>query len=400
MGDRYVRGWDDIEGYNMSVHSYIRAAPWFCSNDTVPQNATYVPYDEVKAFIVAQTALNQTAKSDVRSLSTIAPKELAERFIFGWALAKVFTSVIGLAGTLFGTSCSIYSAFGGQIGSTTKKACAFAGIIGILTGGYSVMDSIRGARAASVSSDMFQEMFITNYAERLGDSSSGIGNLGNPFRKRDELHAALRNVTTAGNVYQLHHHETGELHNVLDILSGNRSHPLLAKVSGPHYKDWALSPTLRIWHQAHPTKENRTLTVVSHYNEATEKIVRRQLTCAGAEGVPVYASPVFTNDAQGDELDRCSQIQGSSSPDQMYYGFDLYDTSSVPELESHVGDKYAESNGLQPLAAKIADQGNVWDACICNQENGVWESTGSVQYSWDETYNGYSQCWNQGCDNA
>lgn len=38
------------------------------------------------------------------------------------------------------------------------------------------------------------------------------------------------------------------------------------------------------------------------------------------------------------------------------------------------------------------------DTCICFQENEEWYSTGTLQYSWHNTYIGFSAVWDQNCD--
>ncbi len=44
---------------------------------------------------------------------------------------------------------------------------------------------------------------------------------------------------------------------------------------------------------------------------------------------------------------------------------------------------------------------NAWQQCICGADQGTSVTTGAVQYIWNDAgFNGYSQCWNSGCDGA
>ncbi|RFU24827.1 hypothetical protein B7463_g11514, partial [Scytalidium lignicola] len=400
--DRVLRGWAGVENYNMTIMSYFRAEPWFCTNG-LPKNSTEVPMSEVREFVQLQSQLNQT-NNQTTSLATRDAYGVSKRFIWTWAASAFAFSVVGVATSIWGSVCSIYGGFAEE-GIASKKACAFASFLGILTAGFGAFSAYKAvtSAAAGVSNIVYQEMYITNYAQRIGDTSAGIGNLGNPFRRRQLTPDSFANVSFHNSTYKLHHHGTGEFHNAYDIFFANKTHPLLTKVSSPKSGNWSTNPTMRIWHQLHPTKEGRVLTVVSPYNpQASSR--KREIQCGGGvpgEGGEDQSTDINFNDGPQDQLDYCTENAGNNgNPDQVYYGFDLYDTGTIDEFEDDLGDAFPESNGMVGTASSIADQGNVWDGCVCTKVGGTWTSTGSVQYSWDDTYNGYSECWNANCDGA
>lgn len=81
----------------------------------------------------------------------------------------------------------------------------------------------------------------------------------------------------------------------------------------------------------------------------------------------------------------------------MYYGFDLYGTKSqINEYEADLGITWDDQNAMIPAIEQMSNdivRKAAWDTCICEQVKGNWISTGSLQMSWDNTYNGYSPCW-------
>jgi hypothetical protein len=87
----------------------------------------------------------------------------------------------------------------------------------------------------------------------------------------------------------------------------------------------------------------------------------------------------------------------------MYYGFDLYGTKAqVDEFQDDLGSTFDDQNGFVPSIEAMANgivTANAWDTCVCQMTQNTWISTGSIQMSWDNTYNGYSQCFKPNCDN-
>lgn len=87
-------------------------------------------------------------------------------------------------------------------------------------------------------------------------------------------------------------------------------------------------------------------------------------------------------------------------PGVLYYGFQQYDDAESGALGWDAAMANVDQNGfvtdLNAITQTVAD-GPSWDTCICYMENGQWYSTGSLQYSWDNTYNGFSNCWAANC---
>jgi hypothetical protein len=87
----------------------------------------------------------------------------------------------------------------------------------------------------------------------------------------------------------------------------------------------------------------------------------------------------------------------------MYYGFDLYGTKAqIQQFQADLGTKFDKENGFEPAIVDMARDivaRQAWDTCVCEKAGNTWISTGSIQMSWDNAYNGYSPCWNPDCDN-
>ncbi|KAF8854584.1 hypothetical protein BDZ45DRAFT_676876 [Acephala macrosclerotiorum] len=93
---------------------------------------------------------------------------------------------------------------------------------------------------------------------------------------------------------------------------------------------------------------------------------------------------------------------GDSEP-TIYVGGDVYATNEVSALEWDLGTANSENNGFGDYYDEVTEDMNneqVWEQCACYMENNQWTATTSIQYSWDNTYNGYSECWNTDCDGA
>ena len=105
----------------------------------------------------------------------------------------------------------------------------------------------------------------------------------------------------------------------------------------------------------------------------------------------------------GGSLLECNEADNSpyDAPGALYYGINTYNPSENSAFDQDMGMGNGNSNGFYEAVDAVANQiesDNVWYSCVCTQENGQWVSTGSLQYSWDNKYNGYSDCFAKNCD--
>ncbi|CZR54917.1 uncharacterized protein PAC_04802 [Phialocephala subalpina] len=121
-------------------------------------------------------------------------------------------------------------------------------------------------------------------------------------------------------------------------------------------------------------------------------------------GLPAILHPDNTGgtfDALG--MEGLMADPSDDSEPTIYVGGDIYTTNEVSALEWDLGTANSENNGFADYYDEVVKDMNneqVWEQCACYMENNQWTATTSIQYSWDNTYNGYSELWNTDCDGA
>ncbi|KAF9890632.1 hypothetical protein FE257_005763 [Aspergillus nanangensis] len=143
-----------------------------------------------------------------------------------------------------------------------------------------------------------------------------------------------------------------------------------------------------------------------HFDSTAEQIHKRQLQ--RHQGLPVsQLAPLKRRQAcssQTESVDlgvldsiqlTCPELSfiGNwyGNPGAMYYGADQYNPSRSSAWGWDAGMDNPDHNGfvlfMNAISADIVAN-QAWMGCICNMENYQWYSTGSLQLSWNNQYNG------------
>ncbi|KAJ7229168.1 hypothetical protein GGX14DRAFT_555208 [Mycena pura] len=201
--------------------------------------------------------------------------------------------------------------------------------------------------------------------------------------------ALLQNWTVPG----AYHHSSGNAVTLWDVAKANSTHPItvlhsLAAFQANH------SHAVNVWSSvSNPDSGNPRLHLTvpfpyaSSFASTPSTASRRQCVGVGEE---------FDCVTPGSTLP-------SGAPATMYYGFDLYGTQS--EIEQYQDELGATDDATNDFEPSLVDMSNdivsrqAWDTCVCEMQSNTWISTGSLQMSWDNTYNGFSPCFNSNCDN-
>lgn len=323
---------------------------------------------------------------------------LYDRGILGWAASLLkFTPFGFLATALSIGECSlaIYNAATKEEQDWYGPGLCIASLcLGTLGAVFPSWDSISKALNGG----------NANVASSISASPSSFTFVGDPqfydsielntYRKRDGLNSsALNEILSIFNAHiPLYHANDDRQARVWHLFAANETHPI-------HVYPYGIFPTnnhtIRVW------SENTNNTGAPFRFHTMTKIP--------------YGNSTLTNNST--ETKRACDPAGqdticigdnenipAGAPDQAYYGFDLYGSeSAINEWEDDFGTTEDGSNGfpwaMRTLGQDIYDA-NAWDTCICMETNNQYISTGSLQLSWDYTYNGYSECWNAGCDGA
>lgn len=185
------------------------------------------------------------------------------------------------------------------------------------------------------------------------------------------------------------HHPSGYEYNIMDLMGADHLNPLTRNVTVMNHTvvaDW--------WIRPHPHKANSSVLVHrlpgSRLRNLTH-VVKRQYQGLAYDGSGSYVDQYSDNESVDD---------GGSDPD-LIYGMDFYD--GPKEIGDEVGVEDGGDGEATQLDADISTyiiDNQSWENCMCFKDNGNWAGTGSMQYTWDQTYNGYSACYASDCDGA
>ncbi|KAK6981556.1 hypothetical protein R3P38DRAFT_2808034 [Favolaschia claudopus] len=217
-------------------------------------------------------------------------------------------------------------------------------------------------------------------------------------------HAMLQNLTLPG----ARHHSSGKTVTLWDLARANSTHPITLLHDHPAFKAnhshavnaWSTMPDLN------SGKPRLHFTVSFPYADPPTPSSDPDLENRQVTSILGCGPPTATNWVSLGQVQECVRPGGSvpsNAPATMYYGFDLYGTKAeIQEYQADLGTKFDKSNGFEQsmvdMSLDIVER-QAWDTCVCQQAQGNWISTGSIQMSWDNTYNGFTPCFNPNCDN-
>lgn len=366
----------NVEVYDQSTHGSAHSLRLF---DRMPSSTCY---DNMAMKTVALSS-----RTDVQVRDPETGLILYDRGFFQWGLSLLkYTpfAFIGSAFALGGCVVDWVTTGGGSNGVSGPAICVVAASLSLLGSAYPAWQTIANVLGSSAA-DATDVFAMTASAFENGESFLDLS-------RRQDVNSTLGSLNMTrfhqGSKY-LFHAADGRPVSLAHIFSANATHPLHVYQHGL-YK--TTNQTVRMW---------------PDINNSTSRLRVNMLT-----KIP-YASNSSTNGTLGkrqcetqqegqysDEV--CDGQAVSGAPEEIYYGWDLYGSqSAIDEFEDDEGTTYDASNGfINGMIAMGEDIYNqqAWDTCVCQETNNQWISTGSLQLSWDGTYNGYSPCWNANCD--
>ncbi|KAF7365947.1 hypothetical protein MVEN_00470100 [Mycena venus] len=328
------------------------------------------------------------------------------RGLFTWAKSLLkFVPIVNTAIGIFGLADCVWE--WAKNGATVPGGLAC--VLGGITTAYGIGELLQARAAASLATAAtnaheLQTIVDSTFSE-VGTQTT-FGRRANPRVEAavTRYHSLIQNLTLPG----VRHHTSGKDVTLWDIARANSTHPITVLHSNRAFKA-NYSHAVDVWSSVgnpgsgiprlhfmvpFPYGSNTTSTTIS------PELRGRQApppACPGAE----------INDlGQGSEkICHPNGIppEDPNAPDAMYYGFDLYGTKAqVDEFQDDLGSTFDDQNGFVPSIEAMANDivaADAWDTCVCQMTQNTWISTGSIQMSWDNTYNGYSPCFNPNCDN-
>lgn len=386
----------------MHIHAYL-ATQKLLENSTCPQvsyqmldHGRLIRVDHTTALKYGNVYGNMTGKGGSCAAKLVERSlEIMKRQqsrTYSYYAAKAILTTIGFGGLHFSiwNECEIDIQENGELITTRlgQRVCStiafFSTVsLGIALQTWIVKDVVHEATRAG--------MFMNaNNVDARGSQFNDIGhdqinyyhvskrglNLDAPDVPTDWLHGYHKRNLTYG-----------------ELMSANFTHR-----TAIHYED----PTngyrgpVEIWHQEHPDRpEELTTHVAIHPHLSAEELKQaheKRSVCSFNDWGTTLNS--------GWEAHWCKNGIGSDAPTSIYYGFETYNPSLLAAFQSDVGAANNAYNGfvhlIDDIEKHVYQQGG-WDECICFQEQGTWISTGILQFSWNDVYNGYSRCWDFNC---
>jgi hypothetical protein len=367
----------NVEVYDQSIHGSAYSLRLF---DRMPSSACY------NNMVMKTVALSSRTDVQVRDPKT--GLILYDRGFFQWAASLLkYTPFAFVGAALSLGSCVItFVQVDGKGGgdSSGPAICIAAASFALLGSAYPAWQTIANGLGSSTA----------NAAEVFAMTASAFENDESflDLSRRQDVNSTLGSLNMTmfhqGSKY-LYHAADGHPVSLAHIFRANATHPL-------HVYQHGLYET-----------QNRTVRMWPDINNSTSRLRVNMLA-----KIP-YASNSDTNGTlkkrqcetqqvgQG-TYEVCDGPPANGGPEDMYYGWDLYGTKkAIDEFEDDEGTTYDNSNGfvngMLAMGNDIYDR-QAWDTCVCQESNNQWIATGSLQLSWDNTYNGYSPCWNANCD--
>ncbi|KAJ6503556.1 hypothetical protein C8R45DRAFT_1185215 [Mycena sanguinolenta] len=197
------------------------------------------------------------------------------------------------------------------------------------------------------------------------------------------LSASYRTLLQNSTIPGARHHASGKAVTMWDVARANLTHPITVLHNHPAFK----------------ANHSHAVDVWSSVHDPDSGMPRLHLTVPFPYASNITSSPTSTSSALRRRQTGCFNIgedeecvtPGSTvppgAPTQMYYGFDLYGTKAeIDEYDDDLGTKYDNENGFEPAIVEMTNDimaRQAWDTCVCEQTQGKWISTGSLQMSWD-----------------
>ncbi|KAJ7848898.1 hypothetical protein B0H13DRAFT_2285197 [Mycena leptocephala] len=168
------------------------------------------------------------------------------------------------------------------------------------------------------------------------------------------------------------------------------------KFDDPWCRHHASGKPVTLWDVA---RANSTHPITVLHNHPAFKATIRMPSMSGRAALPSGCISL----GEVKDCTRPGSTVPPNAPATMYYGFDVHGTKAqIQEFQADLGTTYDKKNGFEPALVDMAKDivaRQAWDTCVCEKTQNTWISTGSIQMSWDNTYNGYSPCWKPNCDN-
>lgn len=336
------------------------------------------------------TYSNLTATVDNNSTT------IDKRFIVGLGAVTVFFAAVGVTGVFGLALCTAITYWPGYTTNPTGTAVCVGSAIMVMTAmTFSGCIALAGYTSTALTAMSQTWSFVQLVLNGL--SSTYLAPLAGYFVKAKRSGIDLETLKHAV-VYGLHMNQSISLigpaglnYTLYHLLAANQTQPLV--ISGSKF---GLNQTTHIWLGEHPSNSSRVIFHTKYpaqENNATWNMLRKQQKVKRQfEGSDDDGD---VGEYQGGNLDY------PTDPD-WYMGLDFYAYNAAGIIADYFsGD--SDNGGLGWFDAQAIGYTwgyQAWETCVCFQYEGQWIATGSMQASWDETYNGYSECFNADCDGA
>ncbi|RFU30382.1 hypothetical protein B7463_g5948, partial [Scytalidium lignicola] len=333
---------------------------------------------------VAQKDVPLSTRGDIQVRDPNTHLSIYGRGLFSWASSLLqYTPFAFLGGAISLAGC-VLNIVGG-VGSVGSQVGCVAGasmtLLGTAYPAWQVASAKLGPLFAS----------LTGRNNIPADFFNGV-NQNEWIALQSAAKRESKNVSTT-----LYHEKDDSSVTLEHIFSANKTHPL------------------RVYHHGTFPTNNQTVTLWPDVNNATHRIrfnmgyhfqfhfenstLLANKTLSTRQNCPSGDEQI--NEGQGVSCN-APQSPPPGSPTSMYYGWDLYgDAEEIDEFEDDLGTTDDATNGFVDgvinMSSDIVTK-NAWDTCICQKANNQYIATGSLQMTWDETYNGYSDCYTANCD--
>ncbi|KAJ7816179.1 hypothetical protein B0H13DRAFT_2137146 [Mycena leptocephala] len=324
------------------------------------------------------------------------------------------------------------------IWSWATNGATVSGATGCVLGGITTLYGIGGIYQANVAASLatattnanFELVDVTRSWAAAGTQTDLIRRAENPTFSA-AYHALLQNWTLP----HARHHTSGKVVTLWDVARANSTHPITANHShavniwsSVHNPDSG-NPRLHFT-VAFPHASTGTSASTSTASTATPSGLRRRdnsLFQGTASRTSTSTSTASTGTPSGLRRDNALITLGTAFTDgittapitstllaalpnpsicvslgQAVECSRPGSTAQIQQFQADLGTKFDKENGFEPAIVDMARDivaRQAWDTCVCEKAGNTWISTGSIQMSWDNTYNGYSPCWNPDCDN-
>ncbi|KAJ7927747.1 hypothetical protein B0H13DRAFT_1024129 [Mycena leptocephala] len=347
------------------------------------------------------------------------------RGFFSWA--KSLLKWVPYASTaigLFGLGECIWEWVAKGISIPGATFCVLGGITTLIGISGVYQAKVAASLATATSNANFELVDVTRSWAQAGTQTDLVRRAKNPTFSA-AYHALLQNSTIPG----ARHHASGKPVTLWDVARANSTHPITVLHSHPAFKA-DHSHTVNVWSSVHnpdsgnprlhftvpfPHASNRTSTSTStpsglrrRQNSLTalEPTVTERTSKAILPAKTTLQAALPSGCISLGEVKDCTRPGSTvppNAPATMYYGLDVHGTKAqIQEFQADLGTTYDKKNGFEPALVDMAKDivaRQAWDTCVCEKTQNTWISTGSIQMSWDNTYNGYSPCWKPNCDN-